>query len=62
MARLCMRCQEAADRDRQEGSDLLCDSRSKAARVSGQAEPAGEWPAIGPDAELAPVPKLAPNG
>jgi DnaK suppressor protein len=30
-ARLCIRCQEAADRDRQEGSDLLSDSRSKAA-------------------------------
>ena len=30
-ARLCIGCQEAADRDRQEGSDLLSDSRSKAA-------------------------------
>ena len=30
-ARLCIRCQEAADQDRQEGSDLLSDSRSKAA-------------------------------
>ena len=30
-ARLCIRCQEAADRDGQEGSDLLSDSRSKAA-------------------------------
>lgn len=30
-ARLCIRCQEAADRDRQEGPALLSDSRSKAA-------------------------------
>jgi DnaK suppressor protein len=30
-ALLCIRCQEAADRDRSEGSDLLSDSRSKAA-------------------------------
>jgi DnaK suppressor protein len=30
-ARLCIRCQEAADRDRQEGSDLLSDSLFKAA-------------------------------
>ena len=30
-ARLCIRCQEAADQDCQEGSDFLSDSRSKAA-------------------------------
>jgi DnaK suppressor protein len=30
-ARLCIKCQEAADRDRQEGSDLLSDSLFKAA-------------------------------
>ena len=30
-AQLCISCQEAADRDRQEGSDFWSDSRSKAA-------------------------------